>query len=497
MFPRSLLTKPHGVIHGNGIKGNTGKAKRDRMIRNSAVGLAVIGVISVFVLAVTVTTGRRSSIDFGSRRKKRQLLKGMVGKSRSHPQVQHNSEKKEDGMRELAQGILEGHFHLVNIGVSVDDNSDDTSAKPKKEQTYQYPEGLKVYGEFCHLQWQLHKENPAQYPMFHSLMANSPDCAEGGRQIDLAHIVSAAREYDKKPYATTHVLNLTGVVFHESRCGSTLVANMLAGVDPAKHRVYSESGPPYQALYSCGEDYENCSRSAAIQVLRDVIYLMSRSSRSKGVKTDEEFASDGEERVFFKVQSMGARHMSLFAEAFPQVPFIFVYRDPVQVLMSHFAHGPRSANCLRTRSSPPKIVRDLFHNMTTGGTLKKLSVEEYCALHLASITRAAQDQLLKSPNQGLAVNYNELPQRFYDDILPKHWLGVPSLPEEGLRRIQQVATTYSKAGNRDAADQPFQPDSKAKEEHATEPIKQAAQRFLQPSFDVLETIRHRLTVASL
>lgn len=35
-----------------------------------------------------------------------------------------------------------------------------------------------------------------------------------------------------------------GFVYHETRCGSTLVANMLAGLEP--NRVFSESKPPVQ-----------------------------------------------------------------------------------------------------------------------------------------------------------------------------------------------------------------------------------------------------------
>ncbi|CAN0443494.1 unnamed protein product, partial [Hapterophycus canaliculatus] len=40
-----------------------------------------------------------------------------------------------------------------------------------------------------------------------------------------------------------------GFVYHETRCGSTLVANMLAALPPS--RVFSESKPPTQVRGDC------------------------------------------------------------------------------------------------------------------------------------------------------------------------------------------------------------------------------------------------------
>jgi len=88
----------------------------------------------------------------------------------------------------------------------------------------------------------------------------------------------------------------TGFVFHESRCGSTLVANILAAFNPKESRVYSESAPPSQAaqLFNMN-DLEN-----SIQLLRDVIYMMGRSN-------------DPDERnLFFKIQSINSKKIHVF-----------------------------------------------------------------------------------------------------------------------------------------------------------------------------------------
>jgi len=76
----------------------------------------------------------------------------------------------------------------------------------------------------------------------------------------------------------------SGFVFHESRVGSTLTANLLAS-DPY-NMVFSESDPPATILLHC----DKCSRKKQIQLFRDVVYVMGASPIHK--------------RYFFKFQSI-------------------------------------------------------------------------------------------------------------------------------------------------------------------------------------------------
>lgn len=226
-------------------------------------------------------------------------------------------------------------------------------------------------------------------PMFRDLVAHSPDCEDHRYRVDLQKVTELVRNHDAQPtHSQVQSLKLAGVVFHESRCGSTLVANALIGMNPSKHRVYSESAPPISALkLICGETYDTCSMEAAARILQDVIYLMSRSN------------DDKEERVFFKIQSVGTRNIPVFQHAFPQIPWIFVYRHPVEVLMSQLAQGPRYANCVRPRSSPPTVVKNI---VTKSGfsSVKEISDEEYCAAHLVcfhELSSCGRRQQLSQP----------------------------------------------------------------------------------------------------
>jgi hypothetical protein len=113
--------------------------------------------------------------------------------------------------------------------------------------------------------------------MFRDLVEHSPLCQKRQWKFELSKIAELARHRDAQvirdpQQQVPKALELTAVVFHESRCGSTLVANTLIGMNPTKHRTYSESAPPAFAIKSvCGETYSVCSKQQAATLLKDVM----------------------------------------------------------------------------------------------------------------------------------------------------------------------------------------------------------------------------------
>lgn len=91
--------------------------------------------------------------------------------------------------------------------------------------------------KLCQLDFKTYSAVPYTYPMFKDLLALSK-CTESGRSKTasikalLGEIVSAAGTRSGR------VVYPSGFVFHESRVGSTLIANMLAS-DP-DNMVFSE-----------------------------------------------------------------------------------------------------------------------------------------------------------------------------------------------------------------------------------------------------------------
>jgi len=206
--------------------------------------------------------------------------------------------------------------------------------------------------------------------MFRDLVAKSRGC-DNPKSILLSEVVKMAKTIDENSdkQVTSHSIPPAGFVFHESRCGSTLVANSLAAVDPEKHRVYSESSPLIMAMKMvAGDDSE-----VAKKFIQNVVYIMGRTHDPK------------ETRLFYKIQSIGTTYIRGLRQAFPKVPWIFVYRDPVQVMMSHMPTDTNRAVCLRSKSNPPpklkKIILDISNKVS--GSLSNF---EMCAAHLVSLS---------------------------------------------------------------------------------------------------------------
>eukprot|EP00978_Attheya_sp_CCMP212_P006505 scaffold14942_cov47-Attheya_sp.AAC.8 len=310
---------------------------------------------------------------------------------------------------------------------------------------------------------------------------SGPECNPANHiVIDLASIVEQAKEYDAKNYGTVHVIQPTGFAFHESRVGSTLVANSMMAVDPARNRVYSESPPPVQVLRACDEDGtdspEVCDYEKSAMLLRDVVYMMGRTNDAT------------EDRLFFKMQSVSVKHLQIsFLKAFPTAPWIFVYRDPVQTMMSHWKGGGRTSHrgavCMRSYKSPKTLLTSIVQTHLPSKPVSSLSEEEFCAAHLASLCQAAI-QAHEATGTGRMVNYADMPNVLMDSIFPNYF-GVP-VGAEQRQRIETVCGVYSKG--RGAKAGVWKDDSALKEQNASPLVKAACDTLLQPSYDALQKL---------
>jgi hypothetical protein len=289
-------------------------------------------------------------------------------------------------------------------------------------------------------------------------------------ELDFQQVVHTlrTRTIQDLPTSHAHTLSPAGFVFHESRCGSTLVANALAAMNPQSHRVYSESSPPIAALRACGFHGEECPEGRAAELLKDVIYVMGRTNDVK------------EERVFFKIQSIGSRYLSVFLEAFPDTPWIYVYREPVQIMMSQLANGESRANCVRQlRDVPKRRIEKLIQD---GRNVDGLSLVEQCGLHLSLLCESAVNAIFESGMLARPVNYENIVQKLINHIIPDHF-GL-LMTEEEKENILKVSSKYSKG--RGIRSREWKEDSDLKELSATHEIRAAAQYFLKEWYDILE-----------
>lgn len=445
------------------MKDNDGSAKRRRLSQRiyAALCLCFIVIMTAEMTGIGGAVSRRKKlqlvVDNNEQKNSADVLKKSNGSNVRH---QHQVESmKWSVQNKVMKRIIEGSVNLVDLSIDI------TKFRQETDGSYSG-----VIGHFCHIDWSLHKNNPSAYPMFRFLVNNSNDC-KVPLKIDLREAALSAKEYDQSDDAVNkHGMEPKGFVFQESRCGSTLVANSLVAMDPLKNRVYSESPPPIQALKSCGEKNRLCDGKQAVELFRDVVYLMGRTDDAR------------EENLFFKIQSIGSKNIAVAQEAFPNIPWIYVYRDPVQVMMSHLQGGKKQANCVRQLNRSSELVIDKIHSL--GLNIKSLSVEEKCALHLSTLCDSAVSSL-KSSQMGKAVNYKSLPHILMDSIIPDHF-NIP-LNSEEKDRIMKISGIYSKGKGQIRS---WKEDSHQKDKAASPEVKSASNLFLSESFMELEKHQH-------
>ena len=252
----------------------------------------------------------------------------------------------------------------------------------------------------------------------------------------------------------------TGFIFHMSRCGSTLTAQMLAALP--QNIVIAEAAP-IDSILSANLRSPLVTDAQRILWLRGMVSAFGRQRQNR------------EKRFFIKFDTWHTLDLALIQQAFPAVPWIFLYREPVEVMVSH-KNMPGShmvPGMLGDRIMPGHRIRTLPAEVG-----RQMSSAEYSARVLAVICQAA---LQHRNDHGLFINYRQLPQAV-QPLLEEHF-GVTSSDsekEDMLRVTEFDAKTPCL---------PFAPDSERKKLQASEAISALSARFLTPVYERMEALR--------
>lgn len=251
---------------------------------------------------------------------------------------------------------------------------------------------------------------------------------------------------------TADSLAPTGFIFHMSRCGSTLAAQMLAA--RADHIVASEAAP-VDAVLQLRRAWPDLPADRPVRALAAMVAAFGRRRA-------------GDERYFvIKLDCWHTLALSSFTRAFPSVPWVFLYRDPVEVLVSQMRQ--------RGTQMVPQFVPPSLYGIDT---FDGVPDEEYCARVLGKICGAVVDRF--SQGGGLAVNYRDLPEALFTRILPH--FGV-SCSEGDRAAMRLVARQDAKAPSF-----AFSADSEAKQRAATDRLRALAERHLGDIYRALEAL---------
>jgi len=248
------------------------------------------------------------------------------------------------------------------------------------------------------------------------------------------------------------------VIFHVSRCGSTLLSNALRSGDGVIG--LSEAPILWDAVDSAECDHHSVKASPTNRptaILDAVVRLY--SARAKGRQA----------QVVIKTHPENARHMRIYRAAWPEVPFLVLIRKPDEVLASNLsrrAHWMQSRfDRLRLFPSEPQRPDDK--------TFCALSINE----HMENLLRGLDDR-------SIVVDYSELSREVIEELIRR--CGLDEMIDR--TRLITALATYSKDVRRS---RPFTPAPLIEESQYSD-IPEKLQSTLQGNYAKLLSCQTRL-----
>lgn len=245
-------------------------------------------------------------------------------------------------------------------------------------------------------------------------------------------------------------LEPAGIIFHHSRCGSTLVSRVL-GTLPG---VVALSEPaPLNALL--GLEPNRDDEAALVEVVRLLVRALGRCRHGD------------ERRLVLKCSSWNIRRRAVLAAAFPDTPWIWVQRDPVPALVSLLAEPP---GWLRLQAAPRRAARLFGLDPAAVPTMTRA---EFAARALGAMLSAAAADAARR----LTIDYADLPAAVWTGVAPHLQLEVDSAAVDGMIAESRF---YAKSPE----PRVFGGDA-VERRPITEAVRQAARCFAEPGYRAL------------
>lgn len=290
-------------------------------------------------------------------------------------------------------------------------------------------------------------------------------------------VASVAGHTDIRPFSTdiellatdmfeVDTLPIAGLIFHMNRCGSTLLAKALART--SSHNVIIEGTSLSEGLWSyLTKKWQKpcCTSPSCIKIIRNLIRLTARRRTAE------------QQVAFFKLISWNTIFIKEIMQAIGDVPSLFLYRDPIEVLMSNLEN--RSAY-LQTKGM------DMGAYLTKRRPYETRDMSDmdfYLSLYEHQLTVALQSDL----NYFRYLNYKYLQKQHFGEIL-RHAFG-NTVNAEQIALMSKQFDFYSKD---DSNTTRFESDSEVRQNAATPYIVAEVERRLSDLYYRLESAEQNL-----
>jgi hypothetical protein len=237
----------------------------------------------------------------------------------------------------------------------------------------------------------------------------------------------------------------TALIFHASRCGSTLMDDNIVLSEPAPldnllraHRLTPEAAPRQPAWLSA--------------------LLSAYGQRRQG----------NEQRLFIKLDAWSVFEAPLLLALYPEVPRVFLYRDPLEIVVSQL----RQPGMHRV----PGLLGPSALDLPAEEALR-MTPAEYTSRTVGAILR--QGLALCQRHGAVAVNYQELPDACWGRLA-----SVFAVHDTHLPRLRETAGFDAKQPS-----QSFSADSQSKREAADESLRETVEYWAGDAYRALEQCR--------
>lgn len=308
-----------------------------------------------------------------------------------------------------------------------------------------YQQGEEDWVDWCH-----RGEHRFTAPFFHQdvgTLLRHPFNQAFRRQTPLSDLLTWAGQCPGIP--------LRLLVYHASRCGSTLLAGLYSALPD--YVVHSEP-VPWDGLIRALDGATDVPPAQAARLLQAMASALGQPG------------PNGESSLVIKCDAWHILSHDLIAQAFPHTPALFLYRDPVEILVSQM-----------TQRGSFMVPGYLPENLTglPGEAARTMDHSEFCARLLGRIFAGALSAADR--HSLLLVNYRELPQAAWSRIRDHAGL---SLSAEAEASMWAAALPHAKQ-----RDQTFVDDSADKQAKADPRLRALAEEWVMPHYRALEARR--------
>jgi hypothetical protein len=222
----------------------------------------------------------------------------------------------------------------------------------------------------------------------------------------LTPLADLPRQQDGQP-----ALPLSGLIFHVSRCGSTLLSQWLSLMTS---NVMLSEPPPLDEVLRIHLHVQGLDRATQLGWIKAMVSALGQPR------------ANSQQRLFIKLDCWHVWLADLLEEAFPDVPWIFLYRNPAQVVMSHQRN--------RGTLSIPDLIEDRL-SVFDRSDLLPADLDGFLERSLDHLMRRMAE--IHKPDRDILMNYAEGNEALMGRTL-SHFGLLPSDEEMALLRARSA-----------------------------------------------------------